>query len=138
MQGNDFVKWLIRSPLHGFISGGVMLITVTGRKSGRPISTPVEYYEMDDTLYVVSGRDRTWWRNLRGGAYVTLRLRGREVKGRGKSILDEKTVAARLSRIIARYPSRARFFGVRVDEGKPNAEDVARVAKERLVIQIRV
>ena len=31
-----FMTWLLRSPFHIFM-GGIMLITVTGRKSGRAI-----------------------------------------------------------------------------------------------------
>ena len=37
--GNLFVASMLRSPLHGLLSGSVMLITVTGRKSGRRYTT---------------------------------------------------------------------------------------------------
>ena len=35
-----FMTWMLHSPFRIFMSG-IMLITVTGRKSGRAISTPV-------------------------------------------------------------------------------------------------
>ena len=59
MNGNSFIAWLLRSPLHGLLSGNTLLITVTGRKTGRPITTPVNYVRDGDRLWVISNRDRT-------------------------------------------------------------------------------
>lgn len=44
MNGNDFMAWVLRSPFHGMLSNGMMLITVTGRKTGKTYITPVGYY----------------------------------------------------------------------------------------------
>lgn len=79
--GNSSGAWLLRSPFHGVMSGSVMLVTVTGRKTGRTYTTPVNYVKDGDEITVVSRLDRTWWRNARGGAPVTLRVRGRDVRG---------------------------------------------------------
>jgi deazaflavin-dependent oxidoreductase (nitroreductase family) len=136
MQGNDFIKILLRSPLQGLFSGSMMLITVTGRKSGRAISTPVNYYREGDTLWVLSNRNRTWWRNLCGGAEVTLRLQGRDVKAHAKSILDEKAIAKQMTEYIHHLPGSAGPLGVRLQNGVPNCEDTARLAKERLFVKI--
>ena len=35
MTGNDFMSWILRSPFHGVLSNGMMLITVTGHKRER-------------------------------------------------------------------------------------------------------
>ena len=35
MKGNDFMVWVLRSPFHGMLSNGMMLITITGRKTGK-------------------------------------------------------------------------------------------------------
>ena len=43
MNGYDFVAWLLRSPFHGMLSNGMMLITVSGRKTGKKYTTPVDY-----------------------------------------------------------------------------------------------
>ncbi len=74
MNGNSFVSLLLRSPLHGFVSGNTMLVSVTGRKTGRVVTIPVNYVQEGDILWVLSYRERTWWRNLLTGAPVTLRL----------------------------------------------------------------
>lgn len=50
MNGNDFMAWVLRSPFHGMLSNGMMLITITGRKTGKTYTTPVGYYVEGDTL----------------------------------------------------------------------------------------
>jgi deazaflavin-dependent oxidoreductase (nitroreductase family) len=75
--GNPFVSWLLRSPAHGLLSRNVMLVSVTGRKSGKTYTTPVEYKRTGNKVAVVSRAGRTWWRNLEGGAPVRVFLRGK-------------------------------------------------------------
>lgn len=84
---NRFVRTILRSPFHWLLSRWVMLIAVTGRRTGRTYSTPVQYIRRDGTLYAVSRRERTWWRNVRGGAPATVRLRGQELQATG-DVLD--------------------------------------------------
>ncbi len=40
MWYNPIMMWLLRSPLHGMLSSSTMIITYTGRKSGKMFSTP--------------------------------------------------------------------------------------------------
>jgi hypothetical protein len=135
MNGNDFVKFALRSPLHLFM-GNTMLITMTGRKTGREISVPVNYFSEGDTLWIISTRTRTWWRNVGTGAEVTLHLHGRDVKGFAEAVLDEKAVAARIGGYVIRLPMSAKPLGVRVENGVANCDDTARLAKERLFVKI--
>jgi hypothetical protein len=95
---NPAMRLVLRSPLHALASGGIMLVTVTGRRSVRMYTTPVNYVRQGDTITVFSRRGRTWWRNLRGGAPVTLRLRGRDVHGFGEvAATDSEAVAAAMT-----------------------------------------
>lgn len=135
MTGNDFVAWLLRSPLY-FLLGNTMLLTVTGRKTGREYATPVGYYRSHGELWVISSRDRTWWRNLRGGAPVKMHLRGKDETGYAEAVLEESAVAARLEEYLQRVPMAARPLGVRLENGKPHPQDIARLAGERLFVRI--
>jgi deazaflavin-dependent oxidoreductase (nitroreductase family) len=108
---NPFMKWLLRSPLHGIVSRSFMLITFTGRKSGRVYTTPVQYAQDGNRLYVVTSEGYTWWKNLRGGAAVQVCLRGRSLHGQASATTDAQVIGALLSTI---YPGlsaeqRARF-----------------------------
>ena len=136
MTGNDFMAWVLRSPFHGMLSNGIMLITVTGRKTGKKYTTPVGYYEEGGYLWVITSRDRTWWKNLRGGAEVGLLLKRKPVIARAELQLDEKAVEVRMVEYLHHVPMAAKQMGVRVESGIPNAEDIARTAKDRLFIRI--
>ena len=136
MTGNDFVKFFLRTPLQVFM-GNTMLITVTGCKTGRQYSTPVGFYHEGDILWVISSRDRTWWRNVKNGADVTLLLNGKTVSAFANAELDEKNVETHLLRYIQQMPMLARSLGIRMENKIPNAEDIAHVAKERLFIKVK-
>ena len=141
MKGNGFIAWLLRSPLHGLLSGNTLLITVTGRKTGRPITTPVNYVRDGDRLWVISNRDRTWWRNLTGGAPVTVRVRGRDLRGVAEALLEPEVVAARLPTYLRGMPMAARALSVRPAPGQADAwqpEGLARAAATRVLIEIRM
>lgn len=73
---NPIVGWLLRTPLQDLLSRRVMLLTVTGRRSGAAIRLPAQYERHGDTLTVTSRPSRLWWRNLEGGAPVRITLDG--------------------------------------------------------------
>jgi deazaflavin-dependent oxidoreductase (nitroreductase family) len=137
--GNLFMSWVLRSPFHRLLSENVLLITVTGRKSGREYTLPVNYQRAGNEIWITSQRERTWWRNLRGGSAVELRLAGKTVRGRGEVFEDDMRVAEYLMRFLQRSPSLARYFGVGLDsEGKLRGEDVARAAVERVMVRVKI
>jgi hypothetical protein len=137
MTGNDFMNWVLRSPFHGLLSGGMMLLTVTGRKTGRQITFPVGYYEEGGYLWAITSRDRTWWKNLQGGAEVNLLLKRKPVKAFAEPELDETAVEARMPEYIRHVPQAAKPMKIRVENGKPNADDIARTARDRVFIRFR-
>jgi len=140
MWFNPIMTWLLRSPLHGFISSNTMLMTYTGRKSGKTFTTPMNYLRMQDDegeyLLTTSTRERTWWRNLRGGASVTLRLQGKDLPTRAEAIEDEPAVAAELGAFFKQAPKMAKYFDVRLDaDGKPEKDDLMKAAQARVVVR---
>ena len=138
MKGNDFMAWVLRSPFHRMLSNGMMLITITGRKSGKTFTTPVGYYEENGTLWVLTSRDRTWWKNLQGGAKVDLLLKRKPVQGFADTDLDENSVEARMAEYLRHVPQAAKPMKVRIENGKPNPRDVANIAKDRLFVKIKL
>ena len=137
MNFNSFISWVLRSPLHPMVSGGMLLITVTGRKTGKRYTTPVQYLRQGDIMWVTSTRQRTWWRNLRGGAEVTLRLRGKDVNAQAEALEDEMAVAEGFRTYFQLAPNSVRYFHVKLDStGKPEAGDIAELARQRVVIRL--
>jgi deazaflavin-dependent oxidoreductase (nitroreductase family) len=136
MNGNDFMSWVLRSPLHGMLSSSMMLITVKGRKTGKEYTLPVNYYRQNGNLWVLTNRDRTWWRNLQGGAEVSLLLKRQPVSAFAEPELENQPVKQTLSDYLRHIPQAAKPMGIRVENGTPNAEDIERVAQERLFVRI--
>jgi deazaflavin-dependent oxidoreductase (nitroreductase family) len=137
MNGNDFMSWVLRSPLHGMLSDGMMLLTVTGRKTGKKYTTPVGYYREGGYLWVITSRDRKWWQNLQGGAEVNLLLKRKPVTAFADLELDGKSVETRMYEYLRHVPMSAKPMGIRVENGNANTEDVARTAKNRLFVRIK-
>jgi deazaflavin-dependent oxidoreductase (nitroreductase family) len=138
MNGNDFMAWVLRSPFHGMLSNGTMLITVTGRKTGKTYTTPVGYYEEGGYLWIITSRDRSWWRNVQGGANVKLLLKRKPVNGFAETELEGEAVEARMYEYVKHIPQAAKPMKIRVENGVANAEDIARTAKDRLFVRIRL
>jgi deazaflavin-dependent oxidoreductase (nitroreductase family) len=137
MNGNDFMAWVLRSPFYGML-GDTMLITVKGRKTGKTYTTPVGYYEGDGYLWVITSSDRTWWRNLQGGANVKLLLKRKPVNGYAETELDDKAVEAFMYEYVKHIPRAAKPMGIRIENGVANSEDIIRVARERLFVRIKL
>jgi deazaflavin-dependent oxidoreductase (nitroreductase family) len=135
---NHAMKLVLRSPVHGMVSKTILLITFTGRKSGKTYTTPVSYSQFDDQVYVFT--HATWWKNLRSGTPVTLRLRGREVRGLAEPVAEDKqAIAARLIAHLRKVPSDAGFYGVTFDDHRnPRAEEVEKAAQTVVMINIRL
>jgi deazaflavin-dependent oxidoreductase (nitroreductase family) len=136
MTGNGFVTFFLRTPLHVFL-GNTMLITVTGRRTGKRYSTPVGFYKDGENLWVLTNRDRTWWRNVKSGADVSLLLKGKTVRALAEVELEKGSVEERMLEYIRRIPMAAKSLGIRVENKTPNLDDVARVAKDRLFVKIQ-
>jgi hypothetical protein len=137
MRYNGLVSCLLRSPLHGLVSKSILLIKVRGRKSGKTISVLVNYIRDGDTLWVTSQRPRKWWRNLIGGAALSVRLAGRDLKGVGRAITDVAEVRDGLLSYFRLAPQYAKYFGVKLNAaGQPDAQDCAKAAQERILVRI--
>ncbi len=77
---NPVMKWLLRSPLHGLVSGKYVLITVTGPKAAGSTATLVQYGRDNGQLFIITSRDYMVAQPVRrrGGCIV---LRGAATTG---------------------------------------------------------
>lgn len=133
---NNVPKLLLRSPLHSLMSKNVLLLTFTGRKSGKRYTLPLSYVQSGDQLLL--GTETPWWKNLRGDVPVTIRLRGQHRSGRADVVTDEQGMREAYRTILTLYPGYGRFIDVALDpDGQPNPEAVAR-ARQRGLVVIRI
>lgn len=136
---NPLMKLLLRSPWHAVASNEVMLITVTGRKSGKQYTTPVNYVRDGDVLSVLTHARRTWWRNLRGGAPVTIVLRGKTIKTIGTAYEKPEDVVDLFLQHLQVAPKYTTIFNVEVDsEGQPIRAAAEAAAAGKVMVEIEL
>lgn len=114
---NRILMRLLRSPLSRLVDGGLMLLTVTGRRTGRTFTFPVQYVEDGRVLWVYAGGSdaKTWWRNLVNGADVEVLLRRRVYPATAIAVtLAEalELVEDGLRRYVDRFPATSRRLGI--------------------------
>lgn len=98
------MKAIINSPFHSLLGESFAVITFEGRKSGKRYSTPINVARVDGEWTIVSMRERTWWRNLRGGRKAQLRVAGQRLQVRGEVVEDSTEVLAGLINYFSQYP----------------------------------
>lgn len=136
MLMNPVVRWLLDSPVHGVLSGNVLLLSYVGCKSGRAYVTPVNYVQRGDTFLITSLRARKWWRNLRGGVDVGLTVRGKEYHAHAIVIEDEQVVADELEVYFNTAPKVATYFRVkRMSDGHFDPFRLAELAMDMVMVK---
>jgi deazaflavin-dependent oxidoreductase (nitroreductase family) len=137
---NPFVRFILRSPFHKMMSAVVMLITYRGRKSGKTYTLPVNYVQVGKTIYIVPGmpEQKTWWRNLRGGAEVTLALKGKSVSGSAMVLEgDAEGATEALRHYLTRFRPSAKLHHVRLEaDGSFHADDLQKAARDLTVVKV--
>ena len=102
---------LIRRAIRRGIAGPNVLLTVRGRRSGRPWTTPVAMLELGDTRYLqASFGDVDWVRNLRAASGEAVVARGHWSETCWATELPPET-AGRLMRTALAPLHRSRLVG---------------------------
>jgi hypothetical protein len=128
---------ILRSPLHGLLSRKLLLITVIGRRSQRTYTVPVIYQQHDRDVRILSERSDRWWRNLRGGAAITLHMRGHIFHGQGDTIEEVCEVLPPLTEYLQSSANSARMLNVKRDpQGQFNRDDLRRAAERSVVVRV--
>lgn len=104
------MRVLLGLPFPTPLSGRLMLISYTGRKTGKPYRQPVSYVQQDNVLLTPGGGKWKW--NLQDGQPVRIRLRGRDVLARPELIQDTNEIERLLAVMAAANPSVNAFVGI--------------------------
>jgi deazaflavin-dependent oxidoreductase (nitroreductase family) len=134
---NPIVIGLLRSPLHLLGDQHTIILTVTGRKSGKRYTFPVSYLRDGDTLVVMTHRERTWWKNLQGGSTpVVVYVDGHDLPARAEIATDLDQVAKALLKFLQQVPAWRRELRVTLNpDGQPqHPEDLYQLARQGLIV----
>jgi deazaflavin-dependent oxidoreductase (nitroreductase family) len=135
---NGFPILVLKSPIHGVLSGNILLITFKGKKSGKVYATPVNYILDGDTVLITT--DSVWWKNLRGSAPVTVRIKGKDYAGVGEAVTDHDACAEAIRAMINRFPNYGKWANIGNDaDGKPVAADIDRAVRDgRVLVRVQL
>lgn len=137
---NPLIAALLRSPLHGLCSRNLLVLTYTGRKTGRERSLPLSYVPLGEHIYLCT-RTAFWWRNLRAGTPVALRLRGRRVVATPTIVDPGSTEALNgLRAFLTRNPKTGEMlYHVRAgSDGRPVESDLRREVERSVVVRLEI
>jgi deazaflavin-dependent oxidoreductase (nitroreductase family) len=119
------------------VSRMVLLLTTTGRKSGLPRTTPLQYEVIDSVYYVASARGPAadWFRNLQANPHVQVRAGDNQFDALAEAITDPIRVADFLEYRLQRHP---RMIGAMLRmEGLPadhTRDELEKFAAEKAVV----
>ncbi|WP_445162085.1 hypothetical protein ACTXG5_01890 [Mycobacterium sp. Dal123C01] len=98
---NPILGFLLRTPLAGPARKQLMVLSFTGRKTGRPFTLPVSAHLIDNDLYALTGA--AWKQNFRGGAPAQVVYDGKSTAMRGELITDRAIVSDLFKRCADSY-----------------------------------
>jgi deazaflavin-dependent oxidoreductase (nitroreductase family) len=106
---NPFIKF----------TGAMPTLTVRGRRSGRPITTPLIPFDYEGARYLVAGGGETQWvRNLRAAGQGHLKIRGRDEDFRAVELQG-----AERDRIVAAFREHMGSWAKNDFQALPNFEE---------------
>lgn len=116
---NRFMRAILGLPFPTPLGKRLMLVSLTGRKTGRHWRQPVSYVRHDGVLLTPGGGN--WKRNLNPGEPVRLHINGRDQTATPEIVTDPDTAADLLAAMIVANPAVTRFSGFGLDaDGRPD------------------
>jgi hypothetical protein len=135
---NPAVKLLLGTPLGGALRRQMMVLSFTGRKSGRRYSVPVSAHRLDNSLYALASAG--WTANFRDGANADVLWDGKTTAMRGELIRDPATVADLSRRAAESYGAKKaqRMMGLNFrDDRVPTLEEFTEAAQREGMRAVR-
>jgi len=117
----------------------VLLLTTTGRKSGKPRVVPLQYEEIDGRICLGSSRGikADWVCNILADPHVEVRVKARRFKGTAEVVTDAARIADFLEVRLRRHP---RMIGAILKmegvSGAPGLADLEKYAAQSAIAVI--
>jgi len=127
-----FMTFLLRRGWMGAASDILMVITTTGRKSGKEYNIPIGYLrDSNDIIVLSSVNPSNWFRNVIANGRATLEIKKEKFDVQGELITDE----AERQRIFSMYRQNQKYFksNFGLELNSPENELQAALAKRRFI-----
>jgi hypothetical protein len=135
---NALISAILRSPLHGILSGMCILLTFKGSKSGTIYTFPVGYYDLREESLVIIPLHR-WWVNLRGSIPVTVWLKGKKYEGIADASYGDSDTISEMQRLIEGSSNLMRMYKIQRDSnGQLDPARTYQIAQSLPLVRIRL
>ena len=119
----------------------VLLLTTTGRKTGRQRITAVGYEQMQGEFYlpsVIRGVQSDWYQNAKANPHVHIRVGTREFDGLAEPVTEVRRIVEVIQCGLRRHPwISGVFFAIQGLPGKPSREDLEAYAAKIAMLTVR-
>ena len=130
---SPIARVILASRLHPLLSSRLLILTFTGRKTGRSHTTPVSYVRDGGSLLVPGGG--AWWKNLGGGRPTQVCVQGSWTPVDPELVTEPGEMAELMRRMLASNPTMAIFTGIRLGpDGRPDATALERERRRGFVV----
>jgi len=126
------MTFLLRRGWMGPASDILMVITTTGRKTGKKHSIPIGYLcDGDDFIALTSENASNWFRNVLANGEATLEIKKGKIDVYGELITDE----TERQQVFKIYQQNERYFksNFGIEPSSPESELQAALAKRRFI-----
>jgi len=119
----------------------VLLLTTTGRKSGLPRVTPLQYEQVDGDYYIASARgaDADWFKNILADPKVLVQIKNQEFDAIAEPVTDPNRIADFIEMRLQRHPVMIRLI-MHLFDGLPtrySRADLEAFCKEKAMVILR-
>jgi deazaflavin-dependent oxidoreductase (nitroreductase family) len=123
------------------IGGFIVLLTTTGRKSGKKRVTPLQYEKIGADYYLGAARglNADWVRNIQSNPQVELRVGAKHLHGTAEIVADPSRFADFMEVRLERHP---RMIGLIMEKAhglpkRPSREQLEEMAKTETFVIVR-
>ena len=135
---NPLMRLVLSSPLHFVVSRSLLLMRYQGRRSGIWRTTPLRYVQDGDVVRCFSSGGTQWWRNLQGGAQVTLTMRRKRVECEATVVTDQERARTLLAAYLEQFPQDAAYHEVTLTANRqPDPTSLDQAASNSVVVEAR-
>jgi hypothetical protein len=120
------------------ITGDVMVLGITGRRTGKMRYTPVSYARMGPNIYCYQGKEMKgqWYLNLLGSPKIEVLLPEGRFSGKGEEVSDPREMMRAIRLILLGSGLNRSMYGF--DPETASDEEVQEKTRGMPVIRIRI
>ena len=137
---NAMMKLFLKTPLlQKGLGKQLALLSFTGRRSGRRYTIPISYARDGDTVFMMTKKRRSWWRNFADQPEVELRLAGRVVTGTAEAHIGTEDDVKDVVEYLSTRPVDAKAYGVtRLADESIDPESIRQFLPETVLVRVEV